>query len=119
MSSEVSILTDSWGDVRVTLFASLVAGGVMLILFEVCRGSNNRMCRSIYRQRHSLRYRKLNDRLKRMKMIRFPRGFLMWIPATIKVSEEDFYEQVGMDGYVTLRFIRLCKRLCVMASFLG
>lgn len=24
-----------------------------------------------------------------------------------------------MDGYVTLRFIKLCKRLCMFAAFFG
>lgn len=28
-------------------------------------------------------------------------------------------EQVGMDGYVALRFIKLCKRLCAFAAFFG
>lgn len=27
--------------------------------------------------------------------------------------------QVGMDGYVALRFIKLCKRLCAFAAFFG
>ncbi|CAM9906144.1 unnamed protein product, partial [Discosporangium mesarthrocarpum] len=108
-----------WRDVQFTFYVSVSVGAGLLVLFEVCRGYKSRMCRSIYRQRHSLRYRKINDRLKRIKVIPFPRGFLAWIPATIRVSEDTFYKQVGMDGHITMRFIRLCKRLCMMASFLG
>lgn len=39
---------------QVTAIASLVIGVLMLTLFECLRGKQNRACRSLYRQRHSL-----------------------------------------------------------------
>ncbi|CAM9490245.1 unnamed protein product [Chrysoparadoxa australica] len=116
---EESDLDDDISSILYTLYASLVAGGGLLLIFEGLRGRNNRMCRSLYRQRHSLRYRKLNPRLRRITVPPYPRGFLAWIPAIVRMSDQEFLCQVGFDGFVTLRFIRLCKRICFCAAFLG
>ncbi|CAN0034204.1 unnamed protein product, partial [Sphacelaria rigidula] len=48
------VATNSWADVQATGLTSVVAGAMMLTLFECLRGRRNRMCRSLYRQRHSL-----------------------------------------------------------------
>lgn len=52
--AQPNVTTNSWSDVQVTAYTSLIAGAVMLTLFECLRGRRNRMCRSLYRQRHSL-----------------------------------------------------------------
>lgn len=49
-----NVTTESWRDVQVTAYTSLVTGAVLMTLFEYMRGRRNRMSRSMYRQRHSL-----------------------------------------------------------------
>ncbi|CAM9820296.1 unnamed protein product [Pylaiella littoralis] len=114
-----NVQTNDWEDVQVAALTTLAAGAVLITLFECLRGRRTRASRSLYRQRHSLRYRKKNCRLNKIAVKPYPRGFLRWIPSTWRVSDSEFYQQVGMDGYVTLRFITLCKRLCVFAAFFG
>jgi hypothetical protein len=45
---------DKFSSILLTLYVSLGAGGALLLLFEALRGRHNRMCRCLYRQRHSL-----------------------------------------------------------------
>jgi hypothetical protein len=102
-----------------TMYLSLVAGGCLLVLFECLRGRKNRFCRCLYRQRHSLRFRKINPKLRAVNIPAYPRGILAWVYPSWKIGDTEFLEQVGMDGYITLRFIRLCRRLCVWAVVWG
>eukprot|EP00953_Heterococcus_sp_UTEX-ZZ885_P039527 20258-Heterococcus_DN1.PRE.2 len=65
------------------------------------------------------RFRKLNPRLKVIKVPKYPRGFLAWVLPSWRIGDDEFLRQVGLDGYMVIRFIRLCRRLCWMATVCG
>jgi Late exocytosis, associated with Golgi transport len=86
-----------------------------------------RLQRAVQSQAHMLhysvlynrRFRKLNPRLKVIKVPKYPRGFLAWVLPSWRIGDDEFLRQVGLDGYMVIRFIRLCRRLCWMATVCG
>lgn len=65
------------------------------------------------------RYRKKNPRLRVTNIPKYPRGFLAWTVQCWRMTDEEFLKQVGLDGYMVIRFIRMCRRLCWCAALLG
>ena len=48
-----------------------------------------------------------------------PRGLFKWLTHTVSVSDEDTLRIVGLDGYLFLRFLRLCATFCIVAGVAG
>ncbi|KAG5192112.1 late exocytosis, associated with Golgi transport-domain-containing protein [Tribonema minus] len=97
MSSNSSKNNDSFNSILTTFYVSLGVGAALLIL----------------------RYRKKNPRLRVVDVPKYPRGFLAWTLQCWRMSDQEFLAQVGLDGYMVIRFIRLCRRLCWCAALLG
>ena len=98
-------------EVTSTVFATLtftsIVGGALIVVFEYCRSTYG----DIYLPRiRSDGHRTLDPP---------PKGPFAWIPHILRISDEDFYKSVGLDGYVLLRYIRLCCKVTAFTALLG
>ena len=92
------------------LFLNMFMAVVLLLVFE---GSRN--MKSIY--------------MKRLTKDKFVKGgrvpaqpsstLFGWLRALNEISEEDVLHMVGLDGYMMLRYIHICGRICAFISFWG
>src|SRR3546814_12888060 len=92
--------------VLATLEINIGIACLLVFIFEMCRH-----IRAIYAKR-----------LKSMPHRAPPApgdGCMAWIPATTQVSEDETLRMVGLDGYMLLRYVRTCYRLCLFCSFWG
>eukprot|EP00952_Eustigmatos_sp_NYUAD-ZCMA_P009753 40258-Eustigmatos_ZCMA.PRE.1 len=48
-----------------------------------------------------------------------PRGFLRWVVPLMTMKADRVHSLVGLDGYMLLRYIKLCKRVCLFSGVLG
>jgi hypothetical protein len=93
--------------VLATLSFVTLVGGVLILLFEYLRGNHA----DIYLPRS----RSQGHRMPPPP----PPGPLQWARHVLSVSDEDFFKSVGLDGYVFLRFLRLCCKVTVVSGVLG
>ena len=94
-----------------TLYINLIVFTFLVIFFEC-----NRHVRSIYQKRLT------KDKFVRSGRVpaAAPGGyFLGWVWALSKISEDDLLEMVGLDGYMLMRYINICFRICAFLTFWG
>lgn len=46
-------------------------------------------------------------------------GYFQWVIQLSEISDEEMFRIAGMDGYVFLRFIALCCKLCTICGFIA
>ena len=46
-------------------------------------------------------------------------GYFQWLFQLYEIGDEDMFRIAGMDGYVFLRFILFCCKLCTITAFCG
>lgn len=49
--------------------------------------------------------------LSHRKPPELPRGFLAWVRPLMSIPEEKILQLAGLDGYMLLRYIRLCLKV--------
>lgn len=90
-----------------TLTIQAIIGFVFYVLFEIFRGQ-----REIY----APRLRSKTDRCPGEEPPRYPFG---WVLHVWKITEEDTLRMVGMDGFVMLRFFKMCTKLFLLTGCIG
>ncbi len=83
---------------KYTLYINFVIFGSLLILFEVVRN-----IKQMFLKRMTLKLEKAN-RVPSAP----PKNFLGWIHHIMQISEIEFLHMVGLDGYMLMRFIKIC-----------
>lgn len=90
--------------INVVVFASLMA------CFEL-----NRHVKSIYLQRTQHPKYTKTERVPPIP----PSYPFAWIVASLAVTEDQILEMVGLDGYMLIRYIHVCWRICAFITFFG
>jgi hypothetical protein len=95
--------------IKSTILSNVFIFVVFLIFFEL-----NRHIRSIYLQRVVDKFRDS----KRVPPVppSYPLG---WLVSTLKVDDEDLIKMIGLDGYVLVRYLKLCIRMTSFMFFWG
>mmetsp|Transcript_15394 Transcript_15394/g.23198 ORF Transcript_15394/g.23198 Transcript_15394/m.23198 type:complete len:791 (+) Transcript_15394:97-2469(+) len=97
---------DETSTVIATISVNALTGGAFYILFELLRYQND-----IYASK------------KREKKHRVPplppTGLLKWLTHTLSISDEETLRCVGVDGYLFLRFLRLCANFSIVCGLAG
>lgn len=87
-----------------TIIFNLIVGSIVMIIFEHLR---NRQI-DIYLPKT----RKADAR----KIIYPKAGFLSWIIQMLTLKDEDILSNIGLDAYMTLRYIFMCFKICAFCS---
>jgi len=95
--------------VKFAFYVSTVIFIILLLTFELIRH-----IKQIFLKRITRKFQKS----KRVPPVP-PRYFFGWIVEIMKVSESDFLYMVGLDGYVFLRFIKLCLKISCFFTLWG
>eukprot|EP01041_Mallomonas_annulata_P001199 gene1199-2331_t len=92
-----------------TLYINLLLCIILLAFFEA-----NRYMRQIYLKRVTKKFERTNRVPEKP-----PRYFFGWIIAVLRVPEKDLLHMVGLDGYMLLRFIKVCFKASAFLTFWG
>jgi hypothetical protein len=103
--------TDSLID---TFYLNLFVFGCLVAVLELFRHQ-----KSVYFTRmYSPRYRK--SVVNRDRVPEKPSWYpFAWIGSIYSIDEKSFLRMVGLDGYMLLRFIAVCFKVCMFCSFFG
>ena len=99
------IYRDAWDEIGITCGIYTVGGVCLGLLFEVARGNQ------IVYGRRSRTMPLCTPELPR----RWPLAWLL--PIWNSGDEKEVRRKVGLDGYVCLRYLRLCFQICLFCSF--
>lgn len=86
--------------------------GAQFLLFEIFRGTSH-----VYSSRCAI-YAKRCRNSQHEKPITRSRYPLAWIWPLLSMSDERLLFLVGLDSYVMIRFVRLCWKMCALATFI-
>ena len=97
---------DDWTPIVSTLILNLGVAFLMLLLFEWVR---NKRC--VYGRR-------LAEAPHRTPATP-PSGFLRWVMPTLNISMRDTARYVGLDGFMLLRYVRVCLDISMLATVMS
>jgi hypothetical protein len=105
-NSHIGLASNDWIVIGNTVLLYGAVGLILLVVFEVFRGK-----KSVFLRRAS----KLKHRTPKIPG-RMP---FQWIPPVFKLSNEEMRRMVGLDGYVCIRYLMWCLKVCTFCSFWG
>ena len=94
-----------------TLYINVIVFVLLVVFFEC-----NRHMRSIYQKRLTKGKLVQTGRVPESPPSRY---FLGWVVDLAKISEDDLLHMVGLDGYMLMRYINICLRICAFLTFWG
>lgn len=106
---DVNIAEQRTDQIESTIISNVFIFVVLLIFFEL-----NRHIRAIYLQRVVDKFKDSN------RVPPTPSSYpLGWLFTTLKVDDEDLVKMIGLDGYVLVRYLKLCVRMTSFMLFWG
>lgn len=94
-----------------TLYINIVVFVILLLFFEI-----NRHMKSVYL------FRMTKEKLVnggRVPPVQPPSYLFGWIVALGRITEDEILQMVGLDGYMLMRYINICFRICAFLTFWG
>lgn len=92
------------------LFLNILMAIVLMLIFE-----GSRHIKSIYMKRVTKDKFVKGGRVPEVP----PSHIFGWLKTMYETTEEDILHMVGLDGYMLLRYIHVCGRICAFIAFWG
>lgn len=92
------------------LFLNILMAIVLMLIFE-----GSRHMKSIYMKRATKDKFVKGGRVPEVP----PSHIFGWLKTMYETTEEDILHMVGLDGYMLLRYIHVCGRICAFIAFWG
>ena len=100
------VYATAWEDIRFTILIYGLSGIILYTIFETFRGR-----KSVYARRTK------KDGLRHRAPPAPGRGPFQWLPPVLMTQDEEFRRMVGLDGFVCMRYIRWCLKMCFFCTF--
>ncbi|CAM9720382.1 unnamed protein product [Chrysoparadoxa australica] len=106
-----------WSDVAFTIALYLTVALFFQVVWQVLR--TREWCDGIYRTRSTPQYARQFLRCRKTPAPPYPSYPFQWGIQSMMMDDGAFFDHVGLDGYLVIRFCRLCAKICLFSAVFG